>query len=141
MFRQLTSRVSVSPQIAAADVASARAEGFVVIVNNRPDGEAPDQPQGAEIAAAADAAGIAYRYIPMTHGGVTPDMVAEVCAALDAGRTLLYCRSGTRSTMLWALAEASAGADPDELDAAAAAAGYDLSPVMGAVRQLAGAAC
>ncbi|MBC7986258.1 MAG: TIGR01244 family phosphatase, partial [Sphingomonadaceae bacterium] len=46
-----------------------------------------------------------------------------------AGKTLAYCRSGTRSTLLWALTEARAGADPEALSEAAAAAGYDLAPI------------
>jgi len=58
LFRRVTDQVSVSPQIAVGDVAQAAAQGFVLIINNRPDGEDPAQPQGAEIAAAARAAGL-----------------------------------------------------------------------------------
>lgn len=138
MFVTLSETVAVAPQITTGDVAAAKAAGFTGIINNRPDGEAPDQPPGAEIAAAAEAEGLAYAYIPMSHGGITPDMIESVRKALEGGKTLMFCRSGTRSTMLWGLAEAQAGKDPEALAAAARAAGYDLSPIIGVMRQLAG---
>lgn len=132
MFRQLTEAVYASPQIAAADVAEARALGVALIVNNRPEDESPDQTPGATIEAAARAAGIDYVAIPVTHAGFSEPQVMAMRAALDrAGDApvLAYCRSGTRSTLLWALAEASAGADPEALAQCAAQAGYDVAPV------------
>lgn len=137
MFTELNEKVSVAPQIAPGDVLAARDAGYTLIINNRPDGEAPDQPPGADIAAAATMAGIGYAHIPMTHGGVTPDMIAAVREALGGdGRILMFCRSGARSTMLWALAEASAGKDPQALADVARGAGHDLSPIAGVLRQL-----
>ena len=132
MFRKLTDRVYASPQIAIAEVAEAKALGIALIVNNRPEGESDDQTPGGEIEAAALAAGIAYVAIPVTHAGFSePQVVAMRQALARAGDApvLAYCRSGTRSTLLWALAEASAGADPASLANAAAGAGYDLAPV------------
>ena len=131
MFRNLDERVIVSPQIAAEDVAAAKAQGVTLIVNNRPDGEAPDEPQGAEIEAAAKAAGLKYVAIPVGHGGFSAPQVDAMAAALTAtkGKTLAYCRSGTRSTLLWGLARAKLGDAPDVLKAKANAAGYDLTPV------------
>ena len=132
MFRKLTDRVYASPQIAIAEVAEAKALGIALIVNNRPEGESDDQTPGGEIEAAALAAGIAYVAIPVTHAGFSePQVVAMRQALARAGDVpvLAYCRSGTRSTLLWALAEASAGADPASLANAAAGAGYDLAPV------------
>ena len=132
MFRKLTDRVYASPQIGIAEVAEAKALGVALIVNNRPDGESDDQTPGGEIEAAALAAGIAYVAIPVTHAGFSePQVVAMRQALARAGEApvLAYCRSGTRSTLLWALAEASAGADPASLANAAAGAGYDLAPV------------
>lgn len=132
MFRKLTDRVYASPQIGIAEVAEAKALGVALIVNNRPDGESDDQTPGGEIEAAALVAGIAYVAIPVTHAGFSePQVVAMRQALARAGDApvLAYCRSGTRSTLLWALAEASAGADPASLANAAAGAGYDLAPV------------
>ena len=132
MFRKLTDKVYASPQIGVDEVAEARALGVALIVNNRPEGESDDQTPGDEIAAAARAAGIDYVAIPVTHAGFSEPQVVAMREALErAGEApvLAYCRSGTRSTLLWALAEASAGADPEALAAAAAGAGYDLAPV------------
>ena len=131
MFRQITPEFSVAPQIAVEDVAAAKAQGFALIVNNRPDGEEPSAPQGEAIAAAAQAAGIAYVAIPVSHAGFSHPQIDALTAALaDApGPVLAYCRSGTRSAHLWALARARAGAEPSALCAGAAAAGYDLSGI------------
>lgn len=131
MFRRLNDRVLASPQISLADVANAAAQGVVMIVNNRPDGESDDQVPGSEIEAAAKAAGMGYVAIPVTHAGWSEGQVRAMANVLAEakGQVLAYCRSGTRSTLLWALAEASTGASPHALTAAAAQAGYDLEPI------------
>jgi len=132
MFRQLTDSVFVAPQIGIADVDRAKAMGISFILNNRPDDEEPGQTNGAEIEAAAREAGIGYAAVPVTHGGFAPWQLDGMDQALDAaaqGKLLAYCRSGTRSTLLWALARARAGESPDALADTAAAAGYDLTPV------------
>ena len=130
MFRVLDDSTFVSGQIAPEDVAQAAALGVTMIVNNRPDGEEPGQPMAAEIAAAAEAAGIGYRHIPVA-GGFAPDQVAAMAEALGAaeGKVLAFCKSGTRSTFLWALAEKQRGADGAAIIERAASAGYDLSPL------------
>lgn len=132
MFRTVTDRLFVSPQIAPADLAEAKALGVTMVINNRPDGEEAGQPSGAEMQAAAEAAGLGYAAVPVSHGGFSPWQLDGMAAAMDQagdGRVLAYCRSGTRSTLLWALTRARVGDDPDDLAAKAAAAGYDLSPV------------
>lgn len=140
MFIPIDPTIAVAGQITPADVATAKAQGFATIVNNRPDEEQAGQPGGAEIAAAAGAAGLAYVAIPVTHAGIAPAQVDAMVEALDAanGPVLAFCRSGTRSTMLWSLAEAKRGRDPDDLVRLAAAAGYDVSgflPTMRALQQ------
>lgn len=131
MFRRVTDQLQVSPQIGLAEVAEAAALGVILIVNNRPEGESDDQTPGPEIEAAARAAGLAYVAIPVTHAGFSAPQVTAMADALNSasGPVLAYCRSGTRSTLLWALAEASAGGDPNALTNMAAKAGYDLGPV------------
>ncbi len=131
MFHQLSQGVFASPQIGLADLADAKSLGVALIINNRPEDESEDQVSGPAIAAAAQAAGIEYVAIPVTHAGFSENQVTAMVAALrDAkGPVLAYCRSGTRSTLLWALAEASAGGDPDALTQLAANAGYDINPV------------
>jgi uncharacterized protein (TIGR01244 family) len=129
-MRQLDDSMFVAGQIRPEDVPGLVGQGVTAIVNNRPDGEEPGQPAGAEIAAAAQAAGIAYRHIPIA-GGFNLDDVLAMAAALDdaEGKVLAFCKSGTRSTFLWALARSERGADADALIAQAAAAGYDLAPI------------
>lgn len=142
MFRSLSDTVQASPQITTDQVREAAAMGFALIVNNRPEGESDDQTPGAEIEAAARAAGLDYVAIPISHAGFSEGQVKTMAAALEAspGPVLAYCRSGTRSTLLWALAEASRGADPDALASAAAQAGYDIAPVRSLVDMLAAGA-
>ena len=108
------------------------------MINNRPDGEEPGQPAGADIEAAARKAGLAYRAIPVA-GGFPGPQVAAMGEAIEAatGPVFAFCRTGTRSTLLWSLAQASKGGDPDAIAAAAAQAGYDIAPVRAAVEQLA----
>ncbi len=131
MFRQLNDHVFVSPQIGLPEVAEAAAQGVVMIINNRPEDESDDQTSGPEIEAAARAAGMGYSAIPVTHAGWSEGQVRAMATALAEanGPVLAYCRSGTRSALLWALAEASIGKSPHALTAAAAQAGYDLGPI------------
>ena len=128
-IRPIDTRIAVAPQIDPADVATLKAAGFATVVNNRPDGEEPGQPSGEAVAQACAQAGLAYHAIPITHAGFTHAQViamAELLGTAD-GPILAYCRSGTRSCHLWALATAGLGADPDDVIAAARGAGYDLS--------------
>lgn len=138
-FRSLDERFLASPQIGTDDIGAAQLLGVTLIVNNRPDGESDDQPAGSEIEAAARAAGMDYLAIPVTSAGFGLPQVEAMRDALQGadGKVLGYCRSGTRSTLLWSLAQASAGADPDAIAAAAAAAGYDVGPVRAAMDMLA----
>lgn len=143
MLKQLTPAIYVAPQITVETVAQAKALGVSLIVNNRPEGESPDQTPGAEIEAAATAAGMAYVAVPVTHSGFAPWQIDALDAALAGngdGKTLCYCRSGTRSTLLWSLARARAGDAPEEIAATAAAAGYDVAPIDEMLRALAAAA-
>jgi uncharacterized protein (TIGR01244 family) len=138
-FRQLTADFWASPQIDLEDVGEAKAQGIALIINNRPEGEAADQVPGEVIEAAARAAGIDYRAIPVTHAGFSEEQVRAMAAAIDeaGGPVLAYCRSGTRSTLLWALAQAARGEAPGTIAAKAAGAGYDVAPVRGLVDMLA----
>lgn len=142
MFHALEDRFLVAPQIALDDVARARNAGVTMIVNNRPDGEDPAAPQGAAIEAAAQAAGMGYVYIPVTHAGFSQNQLdaLEQAITASAGPVLAYCRSGTRSTFLWGLVRARMGDAPDALTQKARAAGYDLTPVCAMMDALAGPA-
>lgn len=140
MIRTVNESISVAPQISVADVATIAAAGFKTIVNNRPDDEEAGQPSGAEIQAAAEAAGLKYVAIPVTHAGFSHpqlDAMADALSAAD-GPVLAYCRSGTRSCNLWALAAAKAGRNPNLLMAQAEDAGYDLGTIRPMLDALAG---
>lgn len=128
-MRRLNEKTWVAGQIMPEEVAGLARQGVTTIVNNRPDGEEMGQPPGAEIEAAAKAAGIGYVHLPVA-GSFSADQLNAMAAATEQpGRLLAFCRTGTRSTLLWALARAQAGDDPEELVAKAGAAGYDLSPI------------
>jgi uncharacterized protein (TIGR01244 family) len=131
-LKRINDHISVSGQIQPEDVAAIKAAGFTTIVNNRPDGESPDQPAGTEIEAAARAAGLSYYAIPLGREGVSPDMVEKTKAALEGsnGPVFAFCRSGTRSTTLWALSQAGE-MDGGEIISEAARAGYDMSHLAG----------
>jgi uncharacterized protein (TIGR01244 family) len=134
-FRKVTDDFSVAPQIAIGDLARAAEAGFALVINNRPDGEAPDQPTGAEIESAARAAGLDYAFIPV-RGAPTQEQVAAERAVLATARgpVLAFCRSGTRSITTWSLGEAGAGArSRAELVKLGAAAGYDLANALASV--------
>ena len=132
-FRRVTDSLSVSPQIAVDDLDRAARDGFVLVINNRPDDEEPGQPSGAQIEAAARAAGLDYVHIPV-RGGPTYDQVEAVRRAVEGadGPVLAFCRSGTRSIVTWSLGQAASGAaDRATLVRQGADAGYDLSGVLG----------
>lgn len=130
-LRPLNDRFAVAPQIVPADLPAIAAAGYVAVINNRPEGEEPGQPTGDAIRAAAEAAGLAYHAIPVGHDGMGLAQLDATAAALTAadGPVLAYCRSGTRSCHLWALAAARSGRAPRLLIGQAGAAGYDLAPL------------
>lgn len=143
MLKRLTPAIFVAPQIDVETVARAKEEGVTLIVNNRPEGETDDQVPGAQIEAAARAAGLDYVAIPVTHSGFAPWQLDALAAALadnEGGKALCYCRSGTRSTLLWALTRARAGDAPEEIARVAAGAGYDVTPISEMIHALAAGA-
>lgn len=128
MIRKVDDSISVAPQIQPEDIAAIKAAGFVAVVNNRPDEEQEGQPEGDAIRAAAEAAGLTYTAIPIGHGGFSHPQIAAMVDVLESadGPVLAFCRSGTRSCNLWALARARMGDHPAVLIEKGAGAGYDL---------------
>ena len=131
MIRQLDERASVSGQLAPHEVAGLAEQGVTVLVNNRPDGEEAGQPLAADIEAAAAAAGIAYRYVPILRGIGPADVDAMQEALRDAegGRLLAFCRSGTRSALALGLAKREQGASADDVHRCLTEAGFDPGPI------------
>lgn len=138
-FRKLSETIMASPQISVADIATAKAEGVTLIINNRPDGEEALQIQGSVLEEAARELDLDYLAIPVTQAGFSLPQVDAMQSAIDQakGKVLAFCRSGTRSTLLWSLAEAKRGTDPDSIAAAAMAAGYDISAIRQTIEMLA----
>jgi sulfide:quinone oxidoreductase len=136
-FRQIAPDFWVAPQIAVADLAAARAMGIRTVINNRPDGEAPGQLADHEAKAAAMAAGLAYAFVPVVSGAMTMADVEAFGRAVEAndGPYLAYCRSGTRSSSLWAL-DAARRQEPATIIEAARRAGYDLSGLVPALGRI-----
>lgn len=138
--RPLDDTVTVSVQIHPDDVAAIARSGVKLIVNNRPDHEEPGQPTSAQIEAAATAAGLAYRHIPVTSATIGPVAVGAFADAIEAadGKVFAFCRSGTRCTVLWALATARAGsATPEVIVGTAASQGYDIANLRPTLERLA----
>lgn len=129
-FKWLTLDVAVAEQLTAADIGAVAAAGFRSVINNRPDGEAPDQPASARLAAAATGRGLEYGYQPVVSGQITAADAAAFGRLLSElpRPVLAFCRTGTRSSILWALSEA-ARRPPEEILRSAAAAGYDLGGI------------
>ncbi|MAU44394.1 MAG: TIGR01244 family phosphatase [Yangia sp.] len=124
---ELTPGYSVSPQIAVEEVPAIAAAGISLVICNRPDDEVPPPLQRKALETAVRGAGMDFVYIPVVNGGLTLDQVAEQASAIGAaeGPVLAYCRSGTRSSIVWAVANAGA-IDTDTIIATGAKAGYDL---------------
>jgi len=108
-WRLIADDVCVAPQLTPAAMAEAARAGFRAIVNNRPDfEEGPAQPTNDAIEAAARAAGLEYRFLPVSGAYQTPADAAAMAQLLrELPRPLLmFCRSGARSTRLYQLATA-----------------------------------
>jgi len=135
---KITDQLTVSDQISLADVAELAKQGFASIINNRPDGEEPGQPDHETIAAEAKKHGLAYHYIPVVTGNITRnDVVQFQKAILRDGPAFAHCRSGTRCYLLWGLSRALYDGDSSlTLVAEAARKGYDLRVLPALVEKL-----
>ena len=131
MRRQLDEQVTVSGQVAPEEVAGLAASGVSMLINNRPDGEDDGQPTAGDIEAAAEKAGLAYRFIPIMRGIGPGDVEAMQEAIEEAGdgQVLAFCRSGNRSALVSALARRRQGRSSDEVVNCLNGAGIDPSPI------------
>lgn len=131
-IRTVDDQFAVAPQMQPEDLAGLAAEGFIALICNRPDGEEPGQPLLDDMRRAAEKAGLAFHHIPVSGGQFPPAAVAAFAAVRRGtqGKMLAYCRTGTRSITLDALANIGA-LSPEARIARAKAAGYDLSALAG----------
>nr|WP_319250868.1 TIGR01244 family sulfur transferase [uncultured Celeribacter sp.] len=131
-FNKVNEQLTVSSQITPEEVSVLADKGYTTLVCNRPDMEIDDDQSSDAMAAAAEAAGLSFHYLPVIPGQFTPELILEMAQVMEesAGPVYAYCRSGTRSTTLWALSQAGQKA-PEEILKEAAGAGYDLSGIAG----------
>lgn len=134
--RKLTDSLFVAEQLQPQDMAELAKAGFKMVINNRPDGEAEDQPSSDEMAAAAEAEGLEYAYQPVVGSNISETDIDGFDAIVSLAETpvLAFCRTGTRCTTLWALSQADE-MDNDAILSTAAQAGYDLSGLTGRLDQ------
>jgi len=131
MIRRLDDKTSVSGQLRPEEIAGLAERGVTLVINNRPDGEEPDQPLAADIEAAAEAAGISYRHVPILRGIGPADIEAmqEALRAAQGGQALAFCRSGNRSALTWALAMRAEGLAREEVERRVTEAGFNVAPI------------
>lgn len=131
MIRQLDEKTLVSGQIQPEEVAGLAEHGVTLLINNRPDGEEPGQPLAVDVEAAAKTAGIAYRHVPILRGIGPADVEAmqDALRAAEGGQALAFCRSGTRSALVWALAQRGEGVPREEVERRVTEAGFNVAPI------------
>lgn len=129
--RQLTAELSVAPQILAADMQAIADAGFRSLICNRPDGEGSDQPNYVELERSAGEHGLQMRYLPAESGKVTDEQGAAFGALMSElpKPVLAYCRTGMRSTTMWALSQAGQLPLPQIIERSSKA-GFDLKGVV-----------
>ena len=125
----LTPNVTALAQPSVDQVAELAERGYKSIISNRPEGETEDQPAWLELKAAEAAKGMDAVQIPVVMGQITDEQVAEFREALEQlpKPVAVFCRSGTRAALMWALAN-QASLTVDERISIAAKEGYDLEP-------------
>lgn len=140
---RLDDTVFVAGQISPSDIADIAAHGIQLIVNNRPDGEDPaSQPAAAELEQEAARHGIRFVNIQFATPNIAPQHTVSLAEILKTEQEpmLIFCRTGTRSTMLWAAAQMALGKSFPDVYEKAAQAGYDLRQAAPMIEHLAEAA-
>lgn len=126
---ELAPGLSATGKLDRSDIEALADAGVKTIINNRPDGEDPGQLPAADAKKLAESRGIAYHHIPFTAATLTKADVDAFAATLASakGPIVAHCRSGTRSTLVWALTRMREGADPMALISQAAGKGIDIA--------------
>jgi sulfide:quinone oxidoreductase len=129
-MNKLTMQLAVAPQIGVEDIPAIKQKGFKTIICNRPDGEESGQQSQSKIKAAAEKHGLQFAYQPVINTQVSADETEIFAGYLDElpKPILAYCRTGTRSTVLWAMGQKEKR-PVAEIVQLASQAGYDLSTV------------
>ena len=136
-IRRLSDNYAVSPQIDPADVKAIKDAGFQTIICNRPDEENPPSHQASVVEVAAQAEGLTFVFLPITHQTMSIELAGQQRRAIEenTGPVFAYCASGTRCSIIWALGQAK-DMSADDILTATSNAGYDLAglrPTLGAL--------
>ena len=125
----VTAKLAVAPQPKLSDFQDLKRLGFTTIVNNRPDGEDPNQLGSAAEEEAARAAGLGYVHIPVTSTAMTEDDARLLKETIEQapGPVVAHCKSGARSFYLWVLSGDLDSRTDAELLAKAAELGVDAN--------------
>ena len=135
--RIISDSYHVSPQISPEDAVAIRQAGYSLVIDNRPDAEVPPELQAPAMRDAMEAAGLRFEVLPLTHQTMHADNIMRQSELIEGagGKVLAYCASGTRSTVIWALAMASE-LGSDAVLKAAADGGYNLDGLRPTLRAL-----
>ena len=138
-LKTLSNRMFVCGQLRLHHLATIKGKGIRTIVNNQPEGESFDQPRDEEFRSEARAQGLIYYSLPVPISGYTEDNVVQMSEimATAPGPILAFCRSGTRSALVWAMAEARNGGNLTRIENQLEAAGFRSGAVRIAMRQFA----
>ena len=137
-LKRVSDSFYLSEQISREDIKAAEALGVKRIICNRPDDEDAGQPSAETVAAWAEEAGMGFSHFPMDSSGPSAPLIeATIQAVLSGEKILAYCRTGTRSSILWSLANAKLNTMPtEEILAAGEGAGYNLSHLAQVLEQV-----
>ncbi|MBM9595682.1 TIGR01244 family sulfur transferase [Roseitranquillus sediminis] len=125
-FARITPEFAVAPQILPRDAEELREAGFTDVVCNRPDEEVQDEVASQAVRAAVEGAGLRFHDNPVRNGAMSEQNIEEQRRVLAEaeGPVLAYCRSGTRSAVVWALGREDLSVD--QILSATGEAGYAL---------------
>lgn len=126
-IHQLTHGLSVCPQLTPDNINELHQLGYQTIICNRPDGEQDDQPSSEQLKHESEKLGMTFIYQPIINGNIKLSDGEQFAAYVKSCHTptLAYCRTGTRSTILWALSQHKQ-LSPEQIREQTSAAGYKI---------------
>jgi uncharacterized protein (TIGR01244 family) len=110
-IRRINGMFTIANHVEASDVERLATSGYKTLICNRPDGEADDQVEFKEVDAAAQKWGLKAVYLPVDVSGATVETQKEFGKIIEdcPKPVVAYCRSGTRSAMLWSQYDIGSG--------------------------------
>ena len=108
---RVSAKVAVGGQPTEGQLVALRQDGFALVIDLRVSGEGAQVLGPDAESAAAAAAGLAYRHIPVSLAGLEAAQVDQLRDAIDtaAGPVYVHCAAGQRACSLSLLATWSSG--------------------------------